>query len=83
MLTTRTPNTTALRNPLVPTRSAFSATAKRIVSRLQAMNGEARTYPLQTALAIPETAFEAAVSELVAAGCLVRVRGFGARLILA
>ena len=83
MRTTRTPNSSFLRNPLVPARSGFSATARRIVARLQAMNGEARTYPLQTALAIPETAFEAAVSELVAAGCLIRTRGFGARLILA
>ncbi len=60
-----------------------SPSARRIVARLQVLNGEARTYPLQTALAIPETAFEAALGELVAAGRVIRIRGVGAKLILA
>ena len=60
-----------------------SPTARRILARLEILNGEARTYPLQTALAIPETAFEAALAELVDAGRVIRVRGVGARLILA
>ncbi len=60
-----------------------SPTAQRILARLQVLRGEARTYPLQTALAIPETAFETALGELVAAGRIVRVRGTNARLMLA
>ncbi len=61
----------------------MSPNALLIVSRLRLLNGEARTLPLRSALKMAVDAFEAAVRELVALGRVVRIRGVGARIILA